>query len=63
MPARVEQPPNTACSGQVGTRRIFKHFSSFGFFLLPNRIHARPPAGNASRWLASNNPDIGGTQS
>jgi hypothetical protein len=23
---------------------IFKHFSGFGFFLLPNIIHARPSA-------------------
>jgi len=29
-----------------------KHFSGFEFFLLPNRIHARPSASNANRWAA-----------
>lgn len=30
----------------------FEHFAKggFEFFLLPIRVHARPPAGNASRW-------------
>jgi len=41
--------PNKACSGRVGFCRIFKHFSGFGFFLLPNLIHARPHATNANR--------------
>jgi hypothetical protein len=36
----------------VGFCGIFKHFSGFEFSLLPNRIHARPHAGNASRWQA-----------
>jgi hypothetical protein len=27
-------------------------FLASGFFLLPNRIHARPHAGNANRWAA-----------
>ena len=31
---------NKACSGFVGVCAIYKHFSGFGFFLLPNRIHA-----------------------
>jgi hypothetical protein len=34
----------------VGFCGIFKHFSRFEFFLLSNRIHARPHAGNANRW-------------
>ena len=34
----------------MGVCGIFKHFSGFEFFLLPNRIPARPYAGNASRW-------------
>ena len=29
-----------------------KHFSGFGFFLPPSRVHAHPHAGNANRWLA-----------
>jgi len=36
----------TLDTGQVGfcgTLRV-KHFSGFGLFLLPNRIHARPSA-------------------
>ncbi len=43
--------PNKACSGRVGVCAIYRHFSGFGFFLLPSRIHARPPAANASRWV------------
>jgi len=31
---------------------IFKHFPGFEFILLPSRVHARPPAGNANRWAA-----------
>jgi len=27
-------------------------FLASSFFLLPNIVHARPHAGNASRWLA-----------
>jgi hypothetical protein len=27
-------------------------FLASGFFLLPSRIHARPPAANANRWAA-----------
>jgi hypothetical protein len=42
--------PNTACTGQVGVCAIYKHFSHFEFILLPGRVHARPPASNASRW-------------
>ena len=34
----------------MGFCGIFKHFSGFGLCLLPNRIHARPHAGNANRW-------------
>jgi len=33
----------------LGILRGFEHFSGFEFFLLSNRIHARPHAGNASR--------------
>jgi hypothetical protein len=40
----------------VGFCGIFEHFSGFGFFLLPNRIYARPLAGNANRWLAKKIP-------
>jgi len=43
-------PPNTACTGRWGFCGIFEHFSGFEFFLLPNRIHARPSASNANRW-------------
>jgi DNA recombination protein RmuC len=34
----------------VGFVPTYKHFSGFGLFLLPSRIHARPPAANANRW-------------
>jgi hypothetical protein len=45
---------NKACTGRWGFCGFFKHFSlaspqgqaGFEFFLLPNRIHARPPATN-----------------
>jgi hypothetical protein len=36
----------------VGFCGIFEHFSRFEFFLLPSIVHARPHAGNASRWAA-----------
>ena len=36
-----------------GIRRKYQAFSGFGFFLLPSRVRARPPAGNAGRWAAS----------
>jgi hypothetical protein len=39
----------------VGVCAIFEHFSGFEFFLLPSRIHARPPADNANRWAADDN--------
>src|SRR5215207_7050824 len=45
-----QQPPNTACTRLVGVGAFTRHFSSFKFSLHPNRLHARPPAGNASRW-------------
>jgi hypothetical protein len=51
-PLRVvssEQVAHTACTRRVGFCGIFKHFSGFGLFLLPSRIHARPHAGNANR--------------
>ena len=48
--ANQQSQANKACTGQVGTVRLFKHFTGFEFFLLPNRIHARPSASNASRW-------------
>jgi hypothetical protein len=35
----------------VGFCGIFEHFPRFEFFLLPSIIHARPHAGNASRWV------------
>ena len=45
-----EQLPNNACSRQVGTRRVFRHFSrDFGFLPLRRRVSALPPATNASR--------------
>jgi hypothetical protein len=31
----------------VGVCAIYKHFSGFGLFLLPNIIHARPTAGTS----------------
>jgi hypothetical protein len=34
----------------VGFCAVYKHFSGFEFFLLPGIVHARPHAGNASRW-------------
>ena len=40
LPAKTA--PNKACAGRLGFVAIFKHFSGFGFFLLSNRIHARP---------------------
>jgi hypothetical protein len=36
----------------VGFCGIFEYFPRFEFFLLPSRVHARPHAGNANRWLA-----------
>jgi hypothetical protein len=32
---------------------IYKHFSGFKFFLLPNRILVRPPASNANLWAVT----------
>ena len=46
----MQTPANKACTGRWGFCGIFKHFSGFGFFLLPSRVHARPHAGNANRW-------------
>jgi len=33
--------------------RLTSLFLALGFFLLSSRLSARPPAANASRWLAS----------
>jgi len=33
----------------VGLGAVYKHFSGFGFFLLPNIVHAHPHATNANR--------------
>jgi hypothetical protein len=33
-----------------GVCAVYKHFSGFGFFLLPNRVHARRADVNANRW-------------
>jgi hypothetical protein len=49
--------PTTPCTGQVGlvaTLRV-EHFGKRGpeFFLLPIIFHTRPPASNATRWVAS----------
>jgi hypothetical protein len=41
--------PNTACSGFAGVCGIFKQFSGFEFFLLPNRVPVRPSASKADR--------------
>jgi len=51
QPAYLEQQktPNKACTRQVGFCAVYKQFSGFEFFLLPNTIHARPHAGNANR--------------
>jgi hypothetical protein len=43
---------NKVCTGRWGFCRIFKHFSGFEFSLLPNRVHARPSASNANRYVA-----------
>jgi len=48
-----KMPPNTACTGRWGFCANPKHFSGFEFSLLPNIVHAHPPAGNASRWAAT----------
>jgi hypothetical protein len=50
--------PNTACTRLVGVCAIYKHFSRFEFFLLPSIVHARPHAGNASRWAALKKMDL-----
>jgi hypothetical protein len=34
----------------LGILPHFQAFSGFEFFLLPNIVHARPSASNASRW-------------
>jgi hypothetical protein len=34
----------------LGVCAIYKHFSGFEFFLLPNRIHVRPSASKSNRW-------------
>jgi hypothetical protein len=34
-----------------GIRRHLQAFSGFEFFLLPSRVHARPAAANANRWV------------
>jgi hypothetical protein len=36
----------------VGFVAIFNRFSGFGFFLLPNRVHARPAAATDSLSIA-----------
>jgi len=43
------EPPNKACTGQVGFVAIFKHFPDFEFLFLSSRVHAHPPASNANR--------------
>jgi hypothetical protein len=71
LPPRIH-PPRPFCYILVTKRApdagdsgaIFKHFSGFEFFLLPNIVHARPSASiplgkitlgddDANRWLAS----------
>jgi hypothetical protein len=47
---KKEEQANKACTRRVGFCRIVKHFSHFGLFPLLDRIHARPHAGNTSRW-------------
>jgi disulfide bond formation protein DsbB len=44
--------PNKACIRRVGVCAIYKHFSGFRFFLLPNIVHARQKSANANRWAA-----------
>jgi hypothetical protein len=46
----LQNLPNKACTGRWGTVRLFEHFSGFEFFLVSNRVHAHPHAGNANRW-------------
>jgi hypothetical protein len=44
---------NKACAGCWGFCAIYKHFSDLEFFLLPNRVHARPSASNANCWAVA----------
>ena len=50
-------PPNKACTDEVGSLRHLRQAffgcracrdTGFGFFLLPNRVHARPADGQRS---------------
>jgi len=45
----LREPPNTACSRQVGLCAFYRQFSGFGFILLSNLISSRPLSANASR--------------
>jgi hypothetical protein len=44
-----QNAPNKAWIGRWGFCAVYKHFAQrgFGFFLLPNRIHARSHAGKS----------------
>src|SRR6185503_6786920 len=59
----TKSPPNNACTRQVGLCAFFSLLRGFKFFPLPNRVHARPLAGNAGRSAAkcrtkANNEEI-----
>ena len=47
-----KRAPNTGCSGQVGTVRVFERFHGFVFFPFRRRLSSHPPATNARRWAA-----------
>jgi hypothetical protein len=51
------KPRLTKCVLDTGDRRfaaraVYKHFSDFEFFLLPNRVHARLADVKSKRWAA-----------
>jgi hypothetical protein len=52
----IHPAPNKACTGRWGTVRRFEYFSGFEFFLLLNRVRARPSAmlRECNRWARQN---------
>jgi len=50
VPPKSQAPSPDPTSGFLGVCGFEKHFSGFEFFLLSNRISARPKSANASRW-------------
>ena len=43
----------TTIKGKPHTSDVWDATRAACFFLLPSRVHARPHAGNANRWLAT----------